>query len=39
LMGGVWYLWRAIEPSPVPYPLPIARGEMVNYFEKVIFLV
>ncbi len=24
--GGVWYLWRAIEPSPVPYPLPIIRG-------------
>jgi hypothetical protein len=38
-MGGVWYIWRAIEPSPVPYPLPIIRGEMVNYFEKVLSFV
>jgi hypothetical protein len=36
--GGVWYLWRAIEPSLVPYPLPITRGKMINYFETVIFL-
>ncbi len=39
LMGGLRYLWRALEPSPVPYPLPIARGKMVDYFENVIHTV